>query len=856
MKVSKNGLDAQEVARSREKYGTNKLSKRKRAGFWRHFLAELGDPVIRVLLIALGCNVILLTRGGSFSEVAGILFSILAATFVSTVSGYKAERTLDEMETANGRQRVRVIRDGEMCEIDSDDIVCGDIVMLTAGERVPCDGMLIDGTLSVDQSALNGESREKHKSVGSGRYDPADPHALLRGSLVTSGEGRMYAGRVGDSTFYGQISRELAESGDAQSPLKERLTRLARQISRIGYAAAALIAAGDFLYSFTVSGLRSASMQTVLSELLHAVTLGITVIVVAVPEGLPMMISVVLSANTRKMARQGVLVRRPVGIETAGNMNLLFCDKTGTLTRGKLHCEEFVAGDGTSYRSVGSMPDGLKGIVALSLVCNNQAKRTHGGIIGGNSTDRALLSFAGNSASAPDCMIRERTPFDSARKFSSVRLMGREDLTLIKGAPEVILPMCKGAVDAHGARIALNEHTVRRSISKRAAKAARVIALAVTYPDVGTLFLGICSMRDAPRREARRSVETLRDAGVRVVMLTGDSRDTAVAVARECGIVADDSEIGVLTSDELAAMSDEAALAFLPELRVLARALPTDKSRLVRLCARAGLVCGMTGDGTNDAPALKAAPVGFAMGSGSEVAREAGDVVILDDNIYSITRALLYGRTIFHSIRKFIVFQLTMNFCAVGVSLIAPFIGVESPVTVTQMLWINMIMDTLAGLAFAGEAPRKKYLKEQPRPRGEGILKRSMLSQIIVSGLWTIAMSVWFLKSEYTAMKFGATDKLMCGFFCFFVFSGLFAAVNARTESVNLMSRIAPNKAFVGIMGGIAAIQIVLVYIGGSAFRCTPLSHEQILFTVAVAALIVPIDVIRKIVAKFRILKK
>ena len=849
MALGYKGLDAGEIEASRELNGSNKITEAKRQGFWKHFLREFNDPIIRVLLIAFACNAALAIHGGGFAETVGILFSILAATFVSTVSGYKAERTLDEMEKGASRRSVRVVRGGETAEIDPDDLVVGDVVILSAGERVPADGMLIEGSLYLDQSALNGESKEKSKIPGAGAYDPADPHALLRGSLVTAGEGKMYVGRVGDSTFYGKVSRELSVDSGEISPLKERLSRLARQISRIGYAAAFLIAAADFLYSFTLSGLRGAGAEEIVRELLHAVTLGVTVIVVAVPEGLPMMISVVLSANTRKMAKHGVLVRRPVGIETAGNMNILFCDKTGTLTRGKLHTEEFVTPDGASYRSLETLPAAYSELVRLSMVCNNQASPTRRGPVGGNSTDRALLAFCGSKTKAPDCLIRDRVPFDSARKFASVTLSGKNGITLIKGAPEVVLPECTASLGRDGLRRAVDLKKIRSDISARTKKAARILAFAVRYSDGAAVYIGFCSMRDAPRREALRSVEALERAGVRVVMLTGDSRETASAVARETGILKD-SEEGVITSSELAEMSDDEAAAYLPRLRVLARALPSDKSRLVRLSDRAGFVCGMTGDGTNDAPALKAAPVGFAMGSGSEVAREAGDVVILDDNIYSITRALLYGRTIFHSIRKFIVFQLTMNFCAVGISLIAPFIGVENPVTVTQMLWINMIMDTLAGLAFAGETPREKYLRERPRPRGEGILCRSMISQILVSGVWTVAVSVFFLKSGTAASKYGGQTALLCGFFCFFVFAGVFAAINARTESAVLVSRLAANKPFIIIMAGIAAIQIALVYVGGPVFRCVPLDREQLAFAVVLASTVVPVDLIRKLFAR------
>lgn len=843
------GLAPQEVARSREMHGTNVITKHKTKGFWAHFKEELGDPIIKILIFALVVNLSLtIAHGGNLAESAGILFSILAATLVSTASGYKAERTLEALGSDSEGSAVRVLRDTEICEISSAELVVGDIVILGSGEAVPADGMLIDGRLSLDQSALNGESKEKTKIPGNGRLEPDDPHALLRGTLVSSGEGRMIVQRVGDFTLYGSIAGELALDTGEKSPLKERLTKLAKQISRIGYAAAILVGAADLINAFFISG-NVASMNTaeMLGELLHALTLAITVIVVAVPEGLPMMISVVLSSNMFRMARDNVMVRRPVGVETAGNMNLLFCDKTGTLTRGVLRVEGFYTSEGKKFASLSSLPAPINELADISFRINNGASWGRSAPGGGNSTDRALLAFTGRKKADNKYIIKERIPFDSAKKYSSVTLTGRQTLTLIKGAPEVILPKCALMLTEKGVK-PIEQTRLTRIYLPLCERAIRVIAFA--YREAGEfIFLGFAGLADTPRREAASSVEKLKRAGIRVVMLTGDARETAAAVARQCKIIGDGDD-GIITSAELSRMSDDEVRAFLPKLRVLARALPSDKSRLVRLAGECGLVCGMTGDGTNDAPALKLAPIGFAMGSGSEVARRAGDIVILDDNIASIVKAVLYGRTIFHSIRKFIVFQLTMNLCAVGVSLAAPFIGIESPVTVTQMLWINIIMDTLAGLAFAGEPPREVYMRQKPRPREEGVLCRSMMSQILTTGIWTVITSLFFLMSPLVAARYFSHAALMCGFFCFFVFAGIFNSFNARTERLNLFSRLAANKAFMLIMAGVAIIQIVLVFVGGTAFRCVPLTHGEITFALLCAATVIPVDLVRKIMRK------
>ena len=843
------GLGAAEVARSRQEHGTNEITKHRTKGFWSHFVGELGDPMIKVLIFALIVNLALtIAHGGSLAESAGILFSILTATLVSTASGYKAERTLEALGADTTGSAVRVVRDGGICEIGSAELVVGDVVLLGAGDAVPADGMLFEGKLSLDQSALNGESKEKTKTPGSGRLEPDDPHALLRGTLVSAGEGKMIVQRVGDSTLYGSIAGELALDTGEKSPLKERLSRLAKQISRIGYAAAILVGGADLINAFFISGnLTAMSAADIASELLHALTLAITVIVVAVPEGLPMMISVVLSSNMFRMARDNVMVRRPVGIETAGNMDLLFCDKTGTLTRGVLRVEGFYTAEGKRFASLSSLPEPTKELAELSFRINNGASWGAKKPSGGNSTDRALLSFAGRKKERDKFIVKERIPFDSTKKYSAVTLSGRQNLTLIKGAPEVILKKCGLMLTEKGVK-PIDTAKLGRIYLPLCERAIRVIAFA--YREAGEMiFLGFAGLADSPRREAASSVERLKRAGIRVVMLTGDARETAAAVARQCGIIGDGDE-GIITSAELSRMSDDEARDFLPKLRVLARALPSDKSRLVRLAGECALVCGMTGDGTNDAPALKLAPIGFAMGSGSEVARRAGDIVILDDNVASIAKAVLYGRTIFHSIRKFIVFQLTMNLCAVGISLAAPFLGIESPVTVTQMLWINIIMDTLAGLAFAGEPPREVYMRQMPHPRGEGVLCRSMISQIMTAGLWTVVTSLFFLMSPVVAARYSSHAALMCGFFCFFVFAGIFNSFNARTESMNLFSRLAANKAFILIMAGVALIQTVLVFVGGNAFRCLPLTGGEIGFALLCAATVIPIDLIRKILRR------
>ena len=471
--------------------------------------------------------------------------------------------------------------------------------------------------------------------------------------------------------------------------------------------------------------------------------------------------------------------------------------------------------------------------------------------------------------------VTSRIPFDSARKWAAAEIAAGSDadagllrgiygpgvrrVTLIKGAPEKLLGACDRYIDNKGSLRKLDSGMLLRAAwSEMTGHAMRVLALAVSETPVSEqggfsrlVLVGLVGIRDEVRPEARSAISQVHQAGIQVVMMTGDNRETAAAIARSAGLLEANSPAeAVMTSSELENLTDGEVKARLPALRVVARAMPADKSRLVRLAQEMGLVAGMTGDGINDAPALKKADVGFAMGSGTEVAKEAGDIVILDDNFASIAKAVLYGRTIFKSIRKFIIFQLTMNLCAVGISIVGPFIGIDTPVTVIQMLWINIIMDTLAGLAFAGEPPLQEYMKEPPKRRDEPVLNKYMLNQILCMGLFTIALSVAFLKLDWVKplFRYGSDPiYLMTAFFALFIFTGIFNSFNARTHRVNLFAHIHRNPGFVGIMAMVAVIQLVLIYYGGSLFRTAGLTPRELLLVLVMAFLVVPADGLRKL---------
>ena len=866
----KKGLSNDEVEKSRREHGRNVFSSRKPKSFLRCFFENLGDPVIKILLAALAVNLFLVFRGNDVIETVGIGISVLLSTLISTLSERGSEAAFRRLDEACSHASFSVYRDGYLTEVGIEDIVVGDIIKISAGEQIPADAFVIHGNICVDQSMLTGESKEVKKIYSADKTKtPSSKSAVFRGSTVLSGEAEIEFFAVGEESFLGKISDEV-KLDTRESPLKVRLSRLARQISVLGYIAAFLV---SLAYLFNVLVIDSGFEKLIILQkvrdfhylfehLLHAFMLGLTVIVMAVPEGLPMMIAVVLSSNIKKMIKDNVLVRKPVGIEAAGSMNILFTDKTGTVTEGKMSVDEIISADSACFKSLAELkraaPKSAE-LYLLSAYFNTSSSITPSAVLGGNATEKALGESILPSLSSTELdgyTVLERLPFDSTLKYSAVEIANKERLVLVKGAPERLLPYCKHAYSSNGKKIPFN------SISKellntttrltREGKRLLWIAESSAMPKAsqGDLtFICAVALLDKIRPEAKLASEALRKAGVGVVMITGDNKDTAEHIARECGIINTERTL-VLESAELSAMNDDELKKKLPSLAVVARALPQDKSRLVRISQESGLVVGMTGDGINDAPALKRADIGFAMGSGTSVAKEASDIIIIDNNLSSITKAVLYGRTIFKSIRKFITLQLTMNFCAVGISMIGPFIGYDSPVTVVQMLWINIIMDTLGGLAFAGESPNIDYMKEKPKKREEPILNKYMISQIALSGIFTVGLFIAFLLCPKITSQFKVTSdnaRLLSAFFALFIFASVFHCFNARTDRIFLLNKISKNKAFIFIMALILTVQILFIYLGGSVLRTVPLSASELKITLLLALSVFPADIVRKL---------
>ena len=864
------GLTDREVLESRERHGANVLKTRKRKSFVRRFFENLGDPVIRILLVALCVNLIFVFKGGDIAETIGIAISVFLAAFISALSEHGGEAAFRRLSNECQNQKYRAVRNGAVTPVPIEELVVGDLVLIEAGEKAPADGYMLSGRVSVDQSAITGESREVTKEPTAKREpSPSSRGTLLRGCTVLSGEAQMEIFAVGDESFLGKISIEV-QADTRESPLKIRLTRLAKQISRLGYVAASLVALAFLFNCFVIDSgfawelIRSklSDVPYLLEKLLHAFMLGLTVIVVAVPEGLPMMIAVVLSSNIKRMVRDNVLVRKPVGIEAAGSMNLLFTDKTGTLTEGKMRLDCIVMPDATSVISPAALFSRSPTLGALyesSCRYNTMSEATRSQVVGGNATDRALLSSVLSMREAERLTVCAKLPFDSNIKMSAAEVRGRaERYVLVKGAPERLLPHVAGCILPDGTISDFSPYR-RRFEEKLAALGAdgkRVLLIA--RADAMPTARGMCpltlvcavSLADPLRPQARRSVSELHTAGIGVVMITGDGKETASAIARKSGIIHGERTL-VLEGIDLTRMSDAEIARALPRLAVIARALPTDKSRLVRIAQSLDLVVGMTGDGINDAPALKAADIGFSMGSGNDVARDAGDIIILDNDLASIVKAVLYGRNIFKSIRKFITLQLTMNFCAVGVSMIGPFIGIEAPVTVVQMLWINIIMDTLGGLAFAGEAASVLCMKEKPKRRDEPILNGYMINQILVLGGFTVALCIFFLTSPDVCLLFRySSDKLilLTAFFALFIFTSVFNCFNCRCDRLKMLSGISKNPAFIAIMILILAVQIAFVYLGGSVLRTSPLTVVELGRVFLISLCVFPVDLLRRLI--------
>lgn len=860
--INKNGLTSDEVIKNRKKYGNNSLTKKNNDTFFKLLLETLSDPIIKILLIALGIKTIFLIKDFDWYETVGIVIAIMVASLISSISEYGSMRAFNKLTEETSLIKVRAKRDNKVIEIPINDVVYNDIILLGEGDKVPADGIIVSGSIAVDESMLDGEAKEKYKKACIDINKIEDDNKVYMSSVVYNGSALMLVTQVGDNTIYGKLAQELQEKEDP-SPLKLRLTELAKNISRIGYVASFLVAF-SFLFNkifilneFNISMILSTltNYKIMFSYILEAMTLCVTIIVVAVPEGLPMMITLVLSSNMKTMLKNNVLVRKLMGIETAGNINVLFTDKTGTLTNGKLEVVGILSSS-LEEIDIKKLNSRMKELFMDSLSVNNESvyDTKNNKIIGGNITDKAILNYVKLYKSK--AKVINRMPFSSEKKymFTKIDNMGNK-IKLIKGAPEVIINASNSYYDEFGIKKNISDkNKILSKVKELSGSKLRLIAMAISDDIFVTdnlkniTLLGFIVLADSIRENVLEGINLVKSASIQTIMITGDNKETAVSIARELNLIESAEDI-VITSDKLDKMTNEDIIKIFPKIRVIARAMPSDKSRLVNIAHEQGMVCGMTGDGVNDAPALKKADVGFAMGSGTEVAKEASDIVILDNNFMSIAQSVLYGRTIFKSIRKFIICQLTINLCSLTVSIIGPFIGIPVPITVVQMLWINMIMDTLSGLAFSYEPALNDYMKEPPKKKSDHIINRYMISQILVTGIYSSIICIFFMKSSIINNIYTPISKLTA-FFGLLIFISIFNALSARTNRLNIIANINKNKVFIAIIGFITIVQIFIIYKGGDLFRTHGLNMKEFIIMFILSISVLPVDFIRKIIIK------
>lgn len=898
------GLSTAEVDEKRKNFGSNVIVEAEPPTFWEAFKEGFEDPMIKILcaisilmigLFVLGLVGVIPSGSVSWYEPVGTIIAILIVNTITAKTSISSDKAYRKLKNSIKKDTVKVYRDGVVTVVEIDDIVVGDVVILQAGDKIPADGVLVQGEIRVNNSALNGETEECKKTAAPEEFTIpeeitgdtfTDKHSLFRGAVVYNGEGLMVIQKVGMNTMMGKMAEDMADVEET-SPLKEKLGVLANQISKFGYIGAIVIAFAYLVHFVFVAGGVGPWIATgwleVFKSVIEAVMVAIVIIVCAVPEGLPLLIALVLMQNTGRLLEHNCLVRKAVGIETAGGLNILFSDKTGTITKGQLEVVNVFGADGKDFDK--SESNAIRNLMNIAIGRNTSAVfDSEHNIVGGNVTDRALMEFLSEetfNTLATEYDVTESQAFNSANKFSQARI-GSEGKTFYKGAPEKLLEKAKKCLNAKGEVVDLDVSIVNKKIDELAEDAKRVLAFgysesAMTENSINDdiVIIGFVGIRDEVRPEAADSIKKAQKAGIQVVMITGDRLETAAAIAKSAGLltgsvdVIRDIDISVdengksnilelvegkdtvaLTSAVLNKLSDDDVKAIMSKIRVIARALPTDKSRMTKLCRELNLVGGMTGDGINDAPALKNADVGFAMGSGTEGAKEASDLIITDDNFKSIVDAVWYGRTIFHNILKFCKVQLSINVGAVVLSAIGPFIGIEVPLTVVQLLFVNLVMDSLSSIMLGNEPALERYMEEKPINRDAKIVSKPMFIQFTIMGLYMAIMSIIICKVPAIVNLFGGFEQAKTGIFAMFIITAMFNVFNCRAEDLNLFYKIGENKTFFKVWISIIVATIIACLFGGEFMGCTPFTLTGWAIVFAIAILAIPFDILRKVITK------
>ncbi len=831
MDKKRQGLSAPEVLKSREEHGENVLTPPRRQSMWRLYLEKYEDPMVRILLVAALVSLLLSLVRHDFMETIGIIAAIILATTVGFYFERDAARRFNLLTQLGEEQPVRVLRDGRIQEIPRREVVVGDVVIVETGDEVPADGTLIDAVgLQVDESSLTGEpmtSKDVRGKMEDVRGEEAYPQdMLLRSSMVMAGTGRYVVSAVGDETEIGHVARQAMELTGVQTPLNIQLGRLAKFISQIGGAVSTLCFVAFLIHDLLTNSLWHTADYIGMAEVvLRYFMMAVTLIVMAVPEGLPMAVTLALALNMRRMLKSNNLVRKLQASETMGAVTVICTDKTGTLTENRMTVASMVVrGDNPEVREM------LYRAIALNTTATHEV---------GNPTEQALLRWLVSQGVdyeqlRADNPVSGREPFSTERKYMSTTV---GSTVYIKGAPEIVMAMCTMTDEERKqAEVQLAEwqQHAMRTLAIAVSSQSTVHSSLSESVALQSQLLAIVAISDPLREEVPDAIRQCRRAGIDVKIVTGDTSATALEIARQCGIAT--SGDAAISGAEFAAMDDQKARSIVRDLKVVFRARPTDKQRLVSLLQECGEVVAVTGDGTNDAPALNRAHVGLSLGSGTSVAKQASDITIIDDSFRSIVHAVMWGRSLYINIQRFIFFQLVVNVAALLLVLFGAFIGTEMPLTITQILWVNLIMDTFAAMALASLPPSREVLNDKPRSADAFIINPGMRRGIIIVGclLFAVTAAMLYYLERYTQM---GTRELTI-FFTVFVMMQWWNLFNARAlgSSHSALRRIWAAPAFLLVLLMILLGQWLIVTYGGRIFRTEPLPPLTWLLIIAITS--------------------
>ena len=866
-----NGLKSSEVGVSRTTYGSNKLPEPELKK-WYHFAKEaLTEPITMILIIIALFQLVLGAMGVmSLSEPVMIIVVLAIVTEIAVKTGLGIQKSAAELRAKTAVRYCDVVRDGSVQTINKDDLVVGDLVLLRTGQEIFADGFIVDGEISVNNAAINGETKECRK-IPSANYKHVkttsttaytDQCSLFAGTVIMSGEGKMIVTDVGVNTVNGDTLVKMQTLEPPKTALDIALDHLCDFISKWGTIAAVLafviMTITGILNAGSLSQYFSGNILENIQKVAQNISNALTIIVAAVPEGLPLIVKLVTKQNVSTMEKFNILAKNTGKIPELAYVNLICTDKTGTLTTGEMTSTVMVNGN---CQDIFNKESSLNELIDLNICMNNSAVfDSNGNITGGNSIDRAVLDMLSPEDAQKiqnKAIMKKRVPFSSENKFSAVTLNnGANDFTVYKGAPEKLIEKCKFYLDNDGIVTELTEEkrkALKSHIKGLTEKAMRCIALTISdqtdddLPDEMNL-LGVIGVVDPVRNEVPEAVKIAHKAGIQVIEITGDCMETAKAVAMEAGIYKP-GDLAV-TNDEFEAMSDVKVKEIIPQLRVISRCSPNTKLRLVTLAQEIGMSVAMTGDGVNDAPALKKADVGFGMQDGSDVAKEAADIVLTDNNFASVVKAVELGRTFMHNIMMFLEFQLPINISLLILSMVFPIIsGGSALLAAVQILIVNIIMDSLNSLSFGGEPPKEEYMNEEPIMKGSGLFIRGAKGRIALSSIVFIAL--------FGVITFGPVGNMfatklsaMTARFALLCLMAVFNGFTIRTDSMNLFKGIKNNKLFVYIALGIFAMAVVLCNFVGNLVQTTPMDVKQWIVVLVTAFMVVPVDWIRKAICK------